>query len=599
MITRPTRQRDPNQVREIARRGLVVTGYEEVGFLSLSAGDYSCINGVLEDFFEEFGAENVSISLPSLRTETMTPRLAEQIGRVRKSGFTMAPEAATERMRKVINKGNSEEDLLHAVDTVFQAGWELVKFYFMIGLPTERDEDVRAIVRLCAEALRRGKKWQQRAAINVGVSTFCPKPFTPFQWDAMIPLEETQRKHALIRDEVRKLGNRFKDLNVRPHDAKSGALEGALALGDRRLATAVLHAFKAGQRLDGWTEQFKLEVWTEAFAACEREHGVGAAFFAHRVKGEDEVLPFEHIDCEVTKPYLWKERQASYQEAVLNTDDCAYGNEHCTACGACDYEVVDTMVYHPEDYTPIAPKPKVELPKERATLRVRYAKEGTGVFLSHLETMTALLRTFRRARLQIPHTQGFNPKPKVGFGPACPVGAESRAEYFDLELYGAPLPEHVAAHIERELPQGLRLLSVAPLEKGAPSLSQGIRGMTWLAELPEVASAAGAPTAPGAAAFAQSAAERVAEFQAAQEARVTRAREGKSSQAIDLKEAVQRLEAVGPRAVRFTLRAGEEKATARPGELLGWMFGPEATRPGVMRMVREEAIFGAPVVLPS
>src|SRR3954452_19191188 len=158
MITRPTRQRDPNDVRRIAEQGLESTGYEEVGFLSLSAADYSCIDGVLEDFFDEFGAENVGISLPSLRTETMNARLAEQIGRVRKSGFTVAPEAATERMRRVINKGNAEKDLLHAVDTIFEAGWELVKFYFMIGLPSERDEDVRAIISLCAEALRRGKK---------------------------------------------------------------------------------------------------------------------------------------------------------------------------------------------------------------------------------------------------------------------------------------------------------------------------------------------------------------------------------------------------------------------------------------------------------
>src|SRR6266571_3195536 len=198
MITRPTRQRDPNQVRRIAEVGLQATGYEEVGFLSLSAGDYSCINGVLEDFFDEFGAENVGISLPSLRTETMNARLAEQIGRVRKSGFTVAPEAATERMRRVINKGNAEKDLLHAVDTIFQAGWDLVKFYFMIGLPSERDEDVRAIVQLCGEALRRGKKLNPRAEINVGVSTFCPKPFTPFQCDPMIPLEETRRKHGLL-----------------------------------------------------------------------------------------------------------------------------------------------------------------------------------------------------------------------------------------------------------------------------------------------------------------------------------------------------------------------------------------------------------------
>jgi len=318
MITRPTRQRDPNQVRRIAEAGLQATGYEEVGFLSLSAGDYSCINGVLEDFFDEFGPENVGISLPSLRTETMNARLAEQIGRVRKSGFTVAPEAATERMRRVINKGNAEKDLLHAVDTIFEAGWDLVKFYFMIGLPTERDEDVRAIVHLCAEALRRGKRLRPRGEINVGVSTFCPKPFTPFQWDPMIPLEETRRKQGLLRDELRKLGRGYRDLHVKPHDARQGALEGALALGDRRLATAVLHAYRNGQRLDGWTEHFKLDVWQGAFARAEAEHGVGLAFFAHREKGKDEVLPFDHIDCEVTKPYLWKERVASLAEGATH-----------------------------------------------------------------------------------------------------------------------------------------------------------------------------------------------------------------------------------------------------------------------------------------
>jgi len=250
MITRPTRQRDPNQVRRIAEKGLETTGYEEVGFLSLSAGDYSCINGVLEDFFDEFGPENVAISLPSLRTETMNARLAEQIASVRKSGFTVAPEAGSERLRRVINKGNAEKDLQHAVETIFQAGWELVKFYFMIGLPTERDEDVREIVRVSAEALKRGKRSTPKAEINVGVSTFCPKPFTPFQWDPMIPLAETQRKHGVLKDELRKLGRGYRDLHVKPHDARQGALEGALALGDRRLATAVLHAYEKGQRLD-------------------------------------------------------------------------------------------------------------------------------------------------------------------------------------------------------------------------------------------------------------------------------------------------------------------------------------------------------------
>ncbi|MFL5311363.1 MAG: TIGR03960 family B12-binding radical SAM protein [Myxococcales bacterium] len=577
MITRPTRQRDPNQVRRIAETGLLATGYEEVGFLSLSAGDYSCINGVLEDFFDEFGAENVGISLPSLRTETMNARLAQQIGRVRKSGFTVAPEAATERMRRVINKGNAEKDLLHAVDTIFEAGWDLVKFYFMIGLPTERDEDVRAIVQLCAEALRRGKTRNPRAEINVGVSTFCPKPFTPFQWEPMIPLEETQRKHALLRDELRNLGRGYRELHVKPHDARQGALEGALALGDRRLATAVLHAYRKGQRLDGWTEHFRLQAWHEAFARAEAEHGVGLAFFAHREKGKDEVLPFDHIDCEVTKPYLWKERVASLKEGA--THDCAYGDERCTACGTCDYEVVDTIVYHPEDYRPQHRPPAPPLPQGRTTLRLRYAKEGCAVALSHLETMTALLRAFRRAKLSIPHTQGFHPKPRVSFGPACPVGTESQAEYLDLELHGTPDAAEVAERIRGELPEGFRLLSCGPADSAAESLSRTIRAIEYRVELPD-----GAPDA----------AERLAEFAALPEAAVLREREGKAPVRIDLKSALQSLTAGGPRELRFTLRAGETQATARPSELLGALFGPEWVKPGLVRIVRENVLFGAP-----
>ncbi|HZX96194.1 MAG TPA: TIGR03960 family B12-binding radical SAM protein [Myxococcales bacterium] len=577
MITRPTRQRDPNDVRRIAEKGLESTGYEEVGFLSLSAGDYSCIDGVLEDFFDEFGPENVGISLPSLRTETMSDRLAQQIKRVRKSGFTVAPEAATERMRRVINKGNAEKDLLHAVDTIFAAGWDLVKFYFMIGLPTERDEDVHAIVTLCAEALRRGKKLNPRAEINVGISTFCPKPFTPFQWDPMISLSETQRKQGILRDDVRKLGRGYRDLHVKPHDARQGALEGALALGDRRLSTAVLHAYQAGQRLDGWTEHFRLEAWHDAFAHAEREHGVGLHFFAHREKGKDEVLPFDHIDCEVTKPYLWKSRMGALKEAQI--PDCAYGEEICTACGACDYEVVDTIVYHPRDYRRQPARDPEPLPAERTLLRLRYAKEGMAVALSHLETMTALLRAFRRAKLSIPHSQGFHPKPKVSFGPACPVGTESRAEYLDLELFGVQDAAAVATRLRTELPEGFRLVSCEPLAAGGESLTRIIRGIAYRVELPE-----SAPEAFG----------RLAEFAAQAEATVLREREGKKAVLIDLKKAVDGLAATGEREIRFTLRAGEAEAVARPSELLAALFGAEATRPGVARIVREDVIFGTP-----
>jgi radical SAM-linked protein len=258
------------------------------------------------------------------------------------------------------------------------------------------------------------------------------------------------------------------------------------------------------------------------------------------------------------------------------TDDCAYGEERCTACGSCDYEVVDTIVYHPEDYRPQKRPPASKPAAERSTLRLRYAKEGIAVALSHLETMSALLRAFRRAAIPIPHTQGFNPKPRVAFGPACPVGTESRAEYLDLELYGLHDPAEIAARIRAELPEGFRVLSCEPIGNKAESLSRSIRGIEYLVDLPE-----GAPDA----------VDRLVAFAGRTEASVVREREGKDPQRIDLKAAVQAIRAEGSRSLRFTLRAGETQATARPYELLGAIFGDEWVKPGVLRIVREHAIF--------
>jgi len=340
----------------------------------------------------------------------------------------------------------------------------------------------------------------------------------------------------------------------------------------------VLHAYRRGQRLDGWTEQFRLDVWHEAFAEAERAHGVGLHFFAHREKGERETLPFDHIDCEVTKPYLWKARMAALKEAQL--PDCAYGEEICSACGACDYEVVDTIVYHPADYRRQPRVPEQPLPAGRTLLRLQYAKEGVAVALSHLETMTALLRTFRRANLSIPHSQGFHPKPKVSFGPACPVGTESRAEYLDLELFGIQEAADVGRRVAANLPEGLRLLSCEPIAAGEGPLSRIIRGVEYRVELPE-----GAPDV----------ALRLAEFAESTARTVVREREGKRPITIDLKKAVEGLAAEGGRALRFTLRAGENEAVARPSEILSALFGAEWTRPGVARIVRERALFGPPL----
>jgi radical SAM family uncharacterized protein/radical SAM-linked protein len=588
MITRPTRQRDPKQVLALAETGLRASGYEEVGLLSLSSGDYACLNGLLDDFLARWEGEKIGMSLPSLRTETMNGALAERIARIRKTGFTLAPEAATERMRAVINKGNREEDLLRAVESVFSNGWSLLKLYFMIGLPEERDEDVVAIAELAKRALGAARralpKGQGSAAIHLAASTFVPKPFTPFQWEPMIRPEETRRRQALV---SAALGGRHGAIQFKPHDSRQSSIEGALALGDRRAGAAVLAAYRAGQRLDGWTEWFDESRWIEAFAACEREHGVGIDWYAHRRRRLDEVLPWDRIDCGVSKPYLQKQLAAARNLAEV--EDCV--TAPCSVCGACDYEVVKNRVYESKDYVPEPPPPpRPPDPPERTRVRVRYAKLGRLVALSHLETMHALLRAVRRAALPVAYSQGYHPKPRVSFGPALPVGLESTCEHLDLELVGPADAEEVSARLARELPEGLRVLGAERVEPGAPSISEAMRAIHYRVEFP--------PEGWGESALA----ERVEAFMGAERAVVTRAAPPKSRdrkrqqkiagtrrREIDLKEIVTHLAVEGEGLVAFSLRA-DPSGSAKPAEVLAAIFGDGAPPRGV-KVLKEGVSF--------
>ncbi|HET9552129.1 MAG TPA: TIGR03960 family B12-binding radical SAM protein [Anaeromyxobacteraceae bacterium] len=585
MITRPTRQRSPAQVLELAETGLRASGYEEVGLLSLSSGDYACLDPLLDDFIGRYEGEKIAMSLPSLRTETMSAALAEKIGRVRKTGFTLAPEAATERMRAVINKGNREADLLQAVDSIFKNGWSVLKLYFMIGLPEERDEDVVAIAQLAQKCLGTARralpKGQGSAAIHLGASTFVPKPFTPFQWEPMISPEETRRRQGLI---TAALGGRHGAIQFKPHDSRQSSIEGALALGDRRVGTAVLHAFRAGQRLDGWTEWFDEQRWLDAFAECERVHGVGLDFFAHRRRRLDEVLPWDRIDCGVTKTYLQKQLAAARNLAEV--PDCVLAP--CTNCGACDHEVVKNRIHTPDEYVK-APPPPPRPPETpvRSHVRVKYAKEGRLVALSHLETIHALLRAFRRARLPMAFSQGFHPKPKVSYGPALSVGIESRAELIDLELVGTVPAGEVAAMLAPNLPEGLTLLSAEDLPLGAPSIGESLRAMHYVAVF---ADDSWTEAALG---------ERVEGFLTRESAVVRRTapprnRDRKRHQKIaapkqreiDLREIVTHLGVEGPGRVAFSLRA-DPSGSARPAEVLAAVFGANGEAPSGVKVLKE------------
>ena len=599
MITRPTRQRSPKKVLHLAETGLAASGYEEVGLLSLSSGDYGCLNPLLDEFIERWEGERIAMSLPSLRTETMNDALAQKIGRIRKTGFTLAPEAATERMRAVINKGNREEDLLRAVESVFQNGWSLLKLYFMIGLPEETDDDVVAIARLakkCLHAARRAlPKGQGSATINLGASTFIPKPFTPFQWEPMIGGDETRRRQRLITAE---LGGRTGAIQFKPHDARPAAIEGALALGDRRVGTAILAAYRAGQRLDGWSEWFDEQRWEDAFREMERVHGVGLAFFAHRRRPLDEVLPWDRVDCGVTKPYLQKQLAAARNQAEVV--DCVLAP--CTVCGACDYEVVKNRVYEAKDYVPEPPRPpRPPEPETRTHVRIRYTKTGRLVALSHLETMHAILRAVRRAGLPMAYSQGYHPKPKVSFGPALPVGVESLCEYLDLELVGIQDPAAIAARVAAALPPGLTLEEARPLDPRAPSISASQRAVHFIVEFPEVwTQEALAGHIQSFEEAAQSTVRRIAPPKGRDRKRGEKIAQGKARE-IDLKDIVTHLALEGEGRVTFSLKA-DPSGSAKPAEVLAAIFGDGAPPRGVKVLKEgvsfERAQHGPPATAP-
>src|SRR5436305_7378174 len=330
-IYRPLRERNPERLVEQTTELMRRTGYEEVSLLSLSTGDYSGVNPLLRELIDRPHPERVAVSLPSTRVDALSPRILEQIRRVRKTGFTLAPEAGTQRLRDVMPKEYPEEELLEAARLFADLGWRSLKLYFMIGLPSEHEEDVVGIAELAARvaAAARG-----RLAVTASVSTFCPKPHTPFQWAGQLSLEETRARHALLR---RELGRRR--IAFRWHDAELSFLEGLFSRGDRRLADVLETAQRRGAGFDSWSEHCRMDLWRAALA----EHGVDPATYLRR-RPLGETLPWDHLDAGLAKRFLRQDLARAVQGGL--TPDCSI--ERCTYCGACDFKAVRNVDYHPD-----------------------------------------------------------------------------------------------------------------------------------------------------------------------------------------------------------------------------------------------------------
>jgi len=320
-VYRPVRERSREKLMETAKTQVESTGYDEIALTSLSATDYREIRDLVSEIIETYGPEKIGVSLPSIRVDAPCVELAHEIQKVRKSGLTLAPEAGTQRMRDVINKNVTEEDLFSAVEEAFKCGWQTIKLYFMIGLPTETDEDVRGISKLAMKVAQIGRRVMGRKpTVNVSISNFVPKPHTPFQWSAQDTIEELERKATLARYAITD-----RAVKLSWHEARTSVLEGVLARGDRRVGEAVYLAWKKGCRFDAWHEHFNFDAWLAAF----EESGVDPAFYAHRARSIDEVLPWDHIDCGVTKRFLMAENERAQRGEV--TQDCRL--DRCSGCG--------------------------------------------------------------------------------------------------------------------------------------------------------------------------------------------------------------------------------------------------------------------------
>ena len=323
-LYRPMRQRDASLLNKAAQDLCANTGYEELSLSSLSTSDHSQLEELLDDLNEWAPKEHVSLSLPSLRMDNFSQSLIEKTTKVRKSGLTFAPEAGTQRLRDVINKGVTEEDLLAACENAFENGWSTVKLYFMMGLPTETDEDLAGIADLAYKVLNLYRKvtHKNNGKVTVSVSSFVPKSHTAFQWFGQLPIEEIERKQQYIKGLIND-----KHISYHYHDAKTGRLEATFARGDRRMGKVLYEAWKLGCKFDGWTEMFDYDMWMKAFDLA----GIDPDYYAARTRSLDEALPWDHLSNGAAKAYLKREWQKASRAEL--THDCR--RLPCTGCGVC------------------------------------------------------------------------------------------------------------------------------------------------------------------------------------------------------------------------------------------------------------------------
>lgn len=446
MIYRPVRERSPQTILDLIQKALANTGYEDLSLLSLSTGDYTCLAPLMERIMQLCQRDRIAVSLPSLRAGSLTPELMDMIRSVRKTGFTIAPEAGSQRLRDVINKNIAFEDVQSTVKNAFELGWHVIKLYFMIGLPTETDEDLDAIVDMVRKLKQIKGPQRRKAKINVSVTTFVPKPHTPFQWAPQISLDESRRKIHYLKQQLKMPGVYFKW-----QKPEMSALEGLLARGDRRMGTLIVNAWKKGCTFDGWNDQFKFYLWQETLDQSD----LSPDFFTTRSRQLDEPLPWQHMDAKVNTSFFKQQWEAAIQ--TERVDDCRNGK--CHNCGVCDFDQVAPRVFKqflsPEKITQSDQTPQ---PQTFVWRSLKYTKLDDARLFGHLELNHIFSRAIRRAAISVEYSKGFHPMPKISFDDPLPLGIESQAEYVRILVSTLHQCENIMEDMNAHLPEGVQIV---------------------------------------------------------------------------------------------------------------------------------------------
>ncbi|MBN1622268.1 MAG: TIGR03960 family B12-binding radical SAM protein [Endomicrobiales bacterium] len=436
---RPYRVRSRKKILELLRLGLKNTGYDEVSLSALSCTEYKEIEELLSEINKEFSSKKISISLPSLRCDRFSVKVANSLGAGRRPNLTFAPESGSERLRGIIGKDLSDNEIVNTLIFANNLKWKLAKLYFMIGLPTETEEDIDAIGRM----VNLVKKKTRNLNFNITLSPFVPKSHTPFQWVNMAKAEVLQSRISKL---IKTL-----PASVKSQSARNCLLEAAIACGDRRLSKVILKAWKKGCRFDQWREKLKYDFWMESF----REEGLDLDYYLFREKKYDEILPWDHIVFyNKEKELLWENYKKS-----LETDKNSSRPQNPVSVNEADSNSFNTgKMEHKIEKKPVQ------------RIRLRFSRTGVMRFISHLDQIEYFRRAMRRAGVPFTYSSGFHPQPKMSFGPAISVGYESESEYVDVDLSEKADPGKLESDIRDAMSAGFKLLSIKKIPLYFPSI---------------------------------------------------------------------------------------------------------------------------------